>query len=76
MNNLPKTRLAQAEYLLQLARAAQAEFWRSLLDFESFVGVEIESTIDLRDATLEHLLDPKAKRMILGLTEGYSGPVI
>lgn len=73
MNGIPRKRREQAEDLLQLARVAQTEFWRSLLDLESIAGIEIQGTIDLRDITLGQLLDPKARGVILGLSEVKSG---
>lgn len=76
MNELQENRREETEDLLETARVAQAEFWRSLRDLESLAGVEIESTIDLRDLTLEHLLDPKARQAILGLPELQSGSTI
>jgi hypothetical protein len=51
-------RLEEARDLLDLARVAQAEFWRSLSPLEACLGVEIDSTTDLRDADIGTLLNP------------------
>ena len=69
MKKLPIKRREEAECLLEAARVAQAEFWRSFSDLESCLGIEIESTIDLRDTNIEDLLDPVSKRAILGYQE-------
>jgi hypothetical protein len=48
----------EAENLLEAARVTQTEFWNSLRDLESCLRIEVNSTIDLRDANIETLLDP------------------
>lgn len=58
MKKISAKRREKAEDLLDLARVAQAEFWRSLSPLEASLGVEIESTIDLRDANIDTLLNP------------------
>lgn len=46
----------RAEDALAATRVAQAEFWRSLGELESCLGIELDSTVDFRDAGLETLL--------------------
>jgi len=46
----------QAEDALEATRIAQAEFWRSLSELETYLNTELDSTVDFRDATLETLL--------------------
>ena len=58
LKKISAKRREEAEELLDLARVAQAEFWRLLSPLEANLGVEIESTIDLRDANIETLLNP------------------
>lgn len=65
----------EAEGLLDVARVAQAQFWRSLSDLESCLGIEIESMIDLRDTNIEDLFDTVRKHAILGYGE-ESIPII
>jgi hypothetical protein len=55
LNLLPTERREQAEDALAATRVAQAEFWRSLSELESCLGIELDSTIDFRDADLETL---------------------
>jgi len=66
MKKLSMKRREEAEDLLEASRVAQTEFWRSLSDLESCLGIEIESTIDLRDVKIEDLLNPVSRRAILG----------
>ena len=66
MKKLSTKRREEAECLLEATRVAQAEFWNSLSDLESYLGIEIESTIDLRGANIEDLIDPVSKGAILG----------
>lgn len=75
MKKLSMKRREEAECLLEATRVAQAEFWSSLSDLESCLGIEIESTIDLRAANIEDLLDPVRKLAILGLSEKESIPI-
>lgn len=58
LKKISERRRKEAEDLLDLARVAQAEFWRSLSPLEASLGVEIESTVDLRDASVDTLLNP------------------
>jgi hypothetical protein len=44
------------EDALAATRIAQAEYWRSLGELEACLGVELDSTMDFRDAELETLL--------------------
>lgn len=69
MRRLSEKRRRKAEDILDAARDAQAEFWRSLSQLESYLRIEIESIIDLRDVSLEDLLDPERTRAILGRPE-------
>ena len=69
MKRLSSRRLADAEVHLDAARVAQSEFWKALSDLETCLGIEIESSIDLRDASLEDLLEPTRRRLILGMPE-------
>jgi hypothetical protein len=70
MKKLSIKRCEEAKGLLEASRVAQAEFWRALSDLESCLGIEIVSTIDLQDASIEDLLDPARKRAILGIRAG------
>lgn len=63
MKKISRKNREDAEDLLDLARVAQAEFWRSLSPLETHLGIEIDSTIDLRDADIEALLNPNQDRI-------------
>ena len=56
LRSLSTRRREQAEDALAAARVAQTEFWISLGDLESCLGVELDSTVDLRDTELDFLL--------------------
>jgi hypothetical protein len=56
MTHVSEKHREEAEDALAATRVAQAEFWRSLRELESCLGVELDSTIDFRDANLEILL--------------------
>lgn len=46
----------RAKDALAVTRVSQAEFWKSLGELESCLGIELDSTVDFRDANLETLL--------------------
>jgi hypothetical protein len=76
MKRLSSRHIAEAESHLETARQAQAYFWSALSDLETCLRVEIESTIDLRDARLEDLLDLSKRRMLLGIPQEAGGSSI
>jgi len=51
-----KKRRELAEDALDTTRVAQDEFWRSLKELETYLGIELDSTIDFKDTDLETLL--------------------
>ena len=69
VKRLSSSYLAEAGFRLEIARLAQAEFWRTLKSLEHCLGVEVESTIDLRDIHVQDLRDPEMRRQILGVSE-------
>ena len=56
MTRLSAKRRERAEDTLATVRIAQADFWKSLSDLESCLGIELESTVDFRDTELKTLL--------------------
>ena len=69
MKTLSSRHLAEAAFRLEIARLAQAEFWKALRDLENCLGLQVESTIDLRDARAQDLLDPNVRPLILGISK-------
>lgn len=56
MTRLSAKSRERAEDALATVRIAQADFWKSLSQLESCLGVEVDSTIDFRDTELAILL--------------------
>jgi hypothetical protein len=48
---------AEANRLLAMAVESQTRFWEDVGDLEKFLGVDIDSTLDLRDQTILSLLE-------------------
>jgi hypothetical protein len=69
VTRLSSSHLAEAEFRLEIARLAQAEFWRTLKSLEHCLGVEVESTIDLRDIHVQDLRDLGMRSLILGVSK-------
>lgn len=57
MANISAKRRERAEDVLAATRVAQCDFWKILSDLESCLGMELDSTIDFRDATVDTLLE-------------------
>lgn len=56
MTRLSAKRRERAEDALAIVRIAQAEFWKSLGELESCLGIELDSALDFRDTELKLLL--------------------